>query len=743
MSASDTEDSSQNGGGDNTSTTTADSVSTSESQPHEGTSNSHQPKRRKVLLPQNSDHHKGDGTTIRQQQPDSHHDDQEEEELEDTESDDDVDDDDDDDDETSSVIVEEQPHETNTNQSKTTKSSTSSAAGAAPLLDNHHHSPTTTEINGKKKKTKSIGVPSPPPRAESSLMTKAVHNIKSQPPSSPKLTTTSRSGEAEVEATPLDDASPTSPTTTTTNNNKSKEKNKARTTMILRLGTDYEPRSTDVICQRGRTAYEHSGNQRFRGMIAQDLATYEQAASKASKSSIVTNVLERIQCGTPAGAFIRQVDETDSSEQQQQQHPQQQQGPSSPSSSSANKSSKVVCWYVVEDAIAREKIGQAFRDSLHLKYRSSSKAKKSRMKDANDTTSKRSNNPKNDSSDTREHHENKSYDHEGSSVSSPLTPPRSTAAATAGSQQIIHSDTSLAISALVHLASAAQAIPRLPTSNVTSSNANNASAAESSSDVEGQKRAFTGKVGSRLDGDPGSTDVICGRGKRAYDHKGNARFRKLISKEMERYEKSVSKVEKSSIVSDIIFRVRGASPPGSFVREDTDQPGTWLEVGDAVAREKIGQSFRDLLHTKYSSSTKAKKRKRSANLKNGTNQPEQSGVPPNVKIPITDGDKRQKTASKPSNNQDDQTLSERSSNVSGDEQHSGKLEEWLTNIALVGCSSAPGKQRIQTYAQHFLELGLHSAEMIQQWCTKADVQTFYWMKKFHKRVFLQNAGLQQ
>jgi len=237
--------------------------------------------------------------------------------------------------------------------------------------------------------------------------------------------------------------------------------------------------------------------------------------------------------------------------------------------------------------------------------------------------------------------------------------------------------------------------------------------------------------------------VICGRGKRAYDHKGNARFRKLISKEMERYEKSVSKVEKSSIVSDIIFRVRGASPPGSFVREDTDQPGTWLEVGDAVAREKIGQSFRDLLHTKYSSSTKAKKRKRSANLKNGTNQPEQSGVPPNVKIPITDGDKRQKTASKPSNNQDDQTLSERSSNVSGDEQHSGKLEEWLTNIALVGCSSAPGKQRIQTYAQHFLELGLHSAEMIQQWCTKADVQTFYWMKKFHKRVFLQNAGLQQ
>ena len=33
---------------------------------------------------------------------------------------------------------------------------------------------------------------------------------------------------------------------------------------------------------------------------------------------------------------------------------------------------------------------------------------------------------------------------------------------------------------------------------------------------------------------------------------------------------------------------------------------TYFEVGDRAAKEKIGQTFRDLLHTKYTSSTKAK-----------------------------------------------------------------------------------------------------------------------------------------
>jgi len=40
--------------------------------------------------------------------------------------------------------------------------------------------------------------------------------------------------------------------------------------------------------------------------------------------------------------------------------------------------------------------------------------------------------------------------------------------------------------------------------------------------------------------------------------------------------------------------------------------GAWREVGDHLAREKVGQTLRDSLHNKYSSSTKAKKRRRQA-----------------------------------------------------------------------------------------------------------------------------------
>ena len=40
--------------------------------------------------------------------------------------------------------------------------------------------------------------------------------------------------------------------------------------------------------------------------------------------------------------------------------------------------------------------------------------------------------------------------------------------------------------------------------------------------------------------------------------------------------------------------------------------GVWQEVGDHLAREKVGQTIRDALHSNYKSSTKAKKKRRQA-----------------------------------------------------------------------------------------------------------------------------------
>jgi hypothetical protein len=106
---------------------------------------------------------------------------------------------------------------------------------------------------------------------------------------------------------------------------------------------------------------------------------------------------------------------------------------------------------------------------------------------------------------------------------------------------------------------------------------------------------------------PGPYDCICARGKAAASHAGNVRFRGLIHRFKNQYAQANSKVEKSLVVSEIVDAVRGMSPQGGFIKKFGN---TWYEVGDSVAREKIGQCLRDALHESYRSSTKAKKNRR-------------------------------------------------------------------------------------------------------------------------------------
>jgi hypothetical protein len=106
---------------------------------------------------------------------------------------------------------------------------------------------------------------------------------------------------------------------------------------------------------------------------------------------------------------------------------------------------------------------------------------------------------------------------------------------------------------------------------------------------------------------PGSCDVICARGKEAKNHEGNRRYRAIIKKTLDRYAQVTSKYEKTVIVSEIVDAIRECIPSGGFVKQ---QGGVWFEVGDHSAREKVGQSLRDSLHNLYSSSAKAKRRRR-------------------------------------------------------------------------------------------------------------------------------------
>jgi hypothetical protein len=100
-------------------------------------------------------------------------------------------------------------------------------------------------------------------------------------------------------------------------------------------------------------------------------------------------------------------------------------------------------------------------------------------------------------------------------------------------------------------------------------------------------------------------DVICARGSQARNHIGNRKFRQKIKDSISSYSDANSRQAKSILVSEVLDWI--ISNGGEFIRisdSNERQP-----VGDHLAREKIGQAFRDSLHSKYKSSTKAKRQR--------------------------------------------------------------------------------------------------------------------------------------
>jgi hypothetical protein len=127
-------------------------------------------------------------------------------------------------------------------------------------------------------------------------------------------------------------------------------------------------------------------------------------------------------------------------------------------------------------------------------------------------------------------------------------------------------------------------------------------------------------VRSQLGADfkPSDYSVICGRGKDSYNHTGNRCFRILASVFVERYSRADSKTAKAALVLNIVSMIRHAG--GHFCK---CEKGTWYEVGDRCAREKVSAYFRDMLHTQYRSSAKAKtnsRRIRNRNKRQTQNQ---------------------------------------------------------------------------------------------------------------------------
>eukprot|EP00527_Entomoneis_sp_CCMP2396_P005542 CAMPEP_0198144878 /NCGR_PEP_ID=MMETSP1443-20131203/19171_1 /TAXON_ID=186043 /ORGANISM="Entomoneis sp., Strain CCMP2396" /LENGTH=285 /DNA_ID=CAMNT_0043808363 /DNA_START=164 /DNA_END=1021 /DNA_ORIENTATION=- len=92
---------------------------------------------------------------------------------------------------------------------------------------------------------------------------------------------------------------------------------------------------------------------------------------------------------------------------------------------------------------------------------------------------------------------------------------------------------------------------------------------------------------------PGEFDVCCGRGKRHWNAVGNVRFRKIIQSSVERYMDAPSKNDKTAVVVSIVDDIRHFG--GNFLKEDLI--GSWYDIGDPQAREKVGHSLRDQVST--------------------------------------------------------------------------------------------------------------------------------------------------
>jgi hypothetical protein len=140
--------------------------------------------------------------------------------------------------------------------------------------------------------------------------------------------------------------------------------------------------------------------------------------------------------------------------------------------------------------------------------------------------------------------------------------------------------------------------------------------------TSGMKRQFP------VEFPPCDYSVVCGRGKISFNHVGNRRFRILASMFVERYSRADSRAAKSTIVSEIIAVIRQAG--GIFCKYQRD---VWVEVREHQAREKVSSLLRDLLHTQYRSSAKAKVGRRCSVQRNQDQQSVQAKVDRRWSIP--------------------------------------------------------------------------------------------------------------
>ena len=94
---------------------------------------------------------------------------------------------------------------------------------------------------------------------------------------------------------------------------------------------------------------------------------------------------------------------------------------------------------------------------------------------------------------------------------------------------------------------------------------------------------------------PGSDDVLCGRGGATNNHEGNVRYRQLVQSHQDEYLLAV-KSEKKAVAASIVATIH--SRGGRFLKKCTDGRPGWTDIGQKKSREKTSQALREGLDKK-------------------------------------------------------------------------------------------------------------------------------------------------
>ena len=79
-------------------------------------------------------------------------------------------------------------------------------------------------------------------------------------------------------------------------------------------------------------------------------------------------------------------------------------------------------------------------------------------------------------------------------------------------------------------------------------------------------------------------DVLSGRGGRTNNHPGNIAFRNIVKGYRHEYlDPRTRKLEKAHVAARLVAQIRSMNPPGRFLKEDSENRGMYVEIGDQKA----------------------------------------------------------------------------------------------------------------------------------------------------------------